>query len=104
MVTRASVVAAALASVLITCAADLDLDHTEHHSQTIELDTPQARTDTTLPAEFSGRAKESAINAVASAFLFLLPFLSSHSHYFSLSQVMYGTHSSTSPAACSLSD
>ena len=60
-----SVVAAALACVLITCAVDLDLDHTEHHSKTIELGTPQARTDSTLPAEFSGRAKESATDAVA---------------------------------------
>merc|ERR1711935_355393 len=51
---RASVVAAALACVLITCAADLDLDH----SQTV-LGTPQARTDSTLPAEFSGRVRDS---------------------------------------------
>merc|ERR1712086_1120721 len=63
MVSGSSAVAAALACVLITCAVDLDLDHTEHHSKTIELGTPQARTDSTLPAEFSGPAKESATDA-----------------------------------------
>ena len=86
MVTRASVVAATLACVLITCAADLDLDHTEHHSPTIELGTPQARTDTALQAEFSGRAKESATDAVALC-LSLPPSLSFLSHYLSLSSL-----------------
>merc|ERR1712166_1345581 len=56
MASSSRVVAAALVCVLITCATDLDLDH----PQIIELDTPQALTDASLPAEFSGRAKESS--------------------------------------------
>ena len=59
-------VAAALVCVLITCATDLDLDHQEHHTpQIVELDTPQALADASLPAEFSGRAKESSTDVVA---------------------------------------
>merc|ERR1712028_82517 len=56
MASSSRVVAAALVCVLITCATELDLDH----PQIIELDTPQALTDASLPAEFSGRAKESS--------------------------------------------